>query len=157
MANSLTSANGSVVPKKFGWLTLVIPSLWNLPLSLAGLSWPVTMIGTSVTVAVLGIVSVGAAVVVDGDGDREGARRIRRRAPDVRAQVGVDVRTDHLVDARRAGGHDRADRVRAAVAPVDRGGEVGDRLERVRRSPGRCATGPVNSDALGDDRPSAAG
>ena len=34
--------NGSELPKKFGWVTLVIASVFDRPLSLAGLSCPVS-------------------------------------------------------------------------------------------------------------------
>src|SRR5579863_9585099 len=57
VAYNLTWENGVDVPKNVGWLLFVMPSLWNLPVSSAGLRLPVTTIGTTLTLAVLGITS----------------------------------------------------------------------------------------------------
>jgi hypothetical protein len=45
----VTTAPGSEVPLKFGWLLLVIWSWFDTPLSLAGLSCPVRVRGTTLT------------------------------------------------------------------------------------------------------------
>ena len=108
--NRLTCENGSQVPRKLGWATLVIPSLLNLPLSLAGLSWPASTIARSATAAVLVMVSLEPSHVRDQDLDRVGPG----------AGVGVGVCSGH--DERGAGNArlaDRPDRRRSAVAPVD--------------------------------------
>ena len=68
VANRVTCDNGSEVPKKSGCLTLVMSSVFETPLSLAGLSWPVRTIGP---------VGDGGGV---GDG-QPGATRVRRRTP----------------------------------------------------------------------------
>ena len=122
LANRTTCENGSLVPKKFGWATFVIASLLNLPLSLAGLSTPASAIARSATFAVLVDGQPGAVVVHDEDLDRV------RSGAAVDARVGVGVGAAD--DERRADTAWLADRPgcqRGAVAPVDRGREVGDR------------------------------
>src|SRR4051794_38901990 len=47
VAKSCTIELGSEKPKKFGWVTLVMSSVFDTPLSLAGLSTPMILNATS--------------------------------------------------------------------------------------------------------------